>query len=120
MIIGIGTDILEIARIKRACRSARFIEKYFTVSERKLFSEKHPETAAGNFCCKEAAVKALGCGFDGFFPDCVEVVRDSRGAPVIIFHGKAKEIADSLGVVKIHASITHCDEYAAAFVVLEG
>ena len=120
MIIGVGTDIIEIARIKKACESARFVEANYTEAERELISVKGVLTAAGNFCCKEAAVKALGCGFAGFMPDAVEVLRNESGAPVVFFYKKAGEAAERLGVKKIHASITHCAEYAAAFVVLEG
>jgi len=120
MIIGIGTDIIEIERVINACAANNFTEKYFTESERQLLAEKKPETAAGSFCCKEAAAKALGCGFRFFSTKCVEILRNESGAPVVNLHGAAKETADKLGVTRIHASISHCGTYAAAFVIMEG
>jgi len=120
MIIGVGTDILEINRMEKACGNAQFIKKNFTALEIDFLINKKAETYAGNFCCKEAAVKALGCGFTGFMPDSVEVLRDVNAAPVINFHGEARRIADEKGVVNVHASISHDGRYAVAFVVLEG
>jgi len=120
MIIGIGADIIEIERVAKACADEKFRDKIFTVAEREMLVKKPPESAAGNFCCKEAAVKALGRGFASVAPIDVEALRDGSGAPVIFFHGAAREYAEALGVKKIHASVTHCKDYAAAFVVLEG
>jgi len=120
MIIGIGTDILAIDRMERACANARFVERWFTGPERELFTGRRIETIAGNFCCKEAAAKALGCGFKGFMPDSVEVLRDDNGAPVVNLYGVAKIVAERLNIKKIHASITHDGLYAAAFVIMEG
>ena len=119
MIVGIGVDIIETGRVKKACEKNDFMEKYFTDLEREFLSKKNPESAAGNFCCKEAAAKALGTGFKNFLPDDIEVLRNESGAPEVRFYGKAKETADRIGAGRIHASITHGGDYAAAFVVLE-
>ena len=113
-------DILAVARMEKVCANARFIERWFTGPERELFAGKKIETIAGNFCCKEATAKALGCGFKGFMPDSVEVLRDDNGAPVVNLYGAAKDAAERLHVKKIHASITHDGLYAAAFVIMEG
>ena len=119
MIIGIGADIAKIARIKKACEKTGFMEKYFTDSEREFLKKKPAESAAGNFCVKEAAAKALGCGFNGVSPREIEVLRNESGAPVVNLYGNASETAGRIGVKKIHASMTHDGDYAAAFVVLE-
>jgi len=105
---------METARLNE-----RFIKKNFTESEIAYLSGKKAESYAGNFCCKEAAAKALGCGFNGFTPVHIEVLRDDLSAPVVNFYGEAKRIADEKGVEKSHASISHDGRYAVAFVVLE-
>jgi len=120
MIVGIGTDILEISRIEKVYGNERFIEKNFTESEIEMFKNKKAETAAGNFCCKEAVSKALGCGFSNFMPISIEILRNESGAPVVALYGNAKKAAETMSVKKIHASISHCGQYAVSFVVLEG
>ena len=69
MIVGIGNDIIEIERIRKAASRDRFLEKYFTENENELFeSRKHqPQTIGGNFAVKEAVSKSHGHGYQGFF-----------------------------------------------------
>jgi len=119
MIAGAGTDILKISRMEKACLNERFITKNFTEPEIAYLSGKKAESYAGNFCCKEAAAKALGRGFSGFSPIHIEVLRDNNNAPYINFYGEAKKMADDMGVKRSHASISHDGQYAVAFVVLE-
>lgn len=119
MILGIGTDIIEIYRVKKAIESESFLKRNFTPAEIALISKKGAQTAAGNFAAKEALVKALGTGFSGFFPIEIEVLRKPSGAPFINLTHKAYDLSLSLGVKHIKVSISHSKEYAVAYVILE-
>lgn len=123
MIIGIGTDIIEIHRIEEAMgKTPSFFEKIFTEKERIHYKENHKkvESLAGFFAAKEAVSKALGTGFRGYTPCDIEVIPDELGKPEIVLLGGAKERGIHLGVKRIFVSISHCREYATAYVVLEG
>ncbi len=99
-ITGVGTDIIEIERIKKAVSSPRFLDRVYTERERAYAMERtNPyQTYAGMFAAKEAAVKAMG----GLIED-YEILHDDQGKPFI--NGKSA-----------HLSISHCDLYAVAFV----
>jgi len=110
-----------VARIEKAGKIDRFFTRNFTKKEIDLFNSKKPraQTVAGNFAAKEAVLKSLGCGlFDMQLID-IEVLRADSGQPYAVLHGKAKQIADDLGVSKIHLSITHTAQIAAAQAVAE-
>ena len=62
MIFGIGTDLIEVARVGKACEKEGFLARVFTEAECNLI-RKQPQKAAGNFAVKEAVVKAFGTGF---------------------------------------------------------
>ncbi|MDR2649533.1 MAG: holo-ACP synthase [Clostridiales bacterium] len=118
MIIGIGTDICEVARIINGMRNPRFRSKIFTEREAAYCADKPHETAAGLFAAKEAAVKAMGVGFRGFWPCDVEIARDDLGKPSVCPHGVFKDICRSKQV-NIHISISHTKDIAIAFAVAE-
>ena len=124
MILGIGTDIVSVERIERAIEQygARFADRVFTTDEWEFCKSRagNAECLAGRFAVKEAAFKALGHGWDecGGFTS-VEVVRQPKRRPEIVFHGRAKEIAERISVTRAHVSITHDAGFAAAIVVLE-
>lgn len=118
MIIGIGNDMIEIERVRKACQNRSFLTRYFTSKEQEKFNEK-PISIAGNFCVKEAVAKALGTGFRDFLPGDIEVLRDELGKPYVNLLGNADKKANELGVRKIHASISNLKDLAMAFVVLE-
>ena len=122
MIKGIGSDIIEIERIKKAAEKESFIRKYFTEGEIAYFESKNmrAETIAGNFAAKEAIVKAMGTGFSGFGAEEISVLRKENGKPYVVFEGKAKEKSLSLGITKTELSISHCRDYAMAFAICEG
>lgn len=120
MIFGIGTDIIEIERIETAIkRNPKFLEKMFTEREIELFKERNfkNETIAGSFCVKEAVSKALGTGIRGFAFKDIEVLRDSLGKPEVILGDKITNIINNK--LKVHASISHNNDTAIAFVVIE-
>ena len=118
MIRGIGNDIIEIQRVKRACQSEAFLRYVYTVKEQECF-RRLPASLAGNFAVKEAVAKVLGTGFRGFGPNSIEVLRDRLGKPYVRVLGNAKERAEELGITEFHVSITNTREYAVAFVVAE-
>jgi hydroxyethylthiazole kinase-like uncharacterized protein yjeF len=119
MILGTGTDIVEISRIKDLCGNTRFMEKMFTFKEREYLKQKGPESTAGYFCAKEATSKALGTGFSGFKFTDIEIIK-KEGVPLILLHGNAFNIACSMGIKEIHISISHCRNYATAIAIAEG
>ncbi len=118
MVYGIGTDIVEIARIKKAMEIPRFGQRVFSPRELEYFSSCHNphQSAAANFCGKEAFGKALGTGVSGFSLVEVEIVRDTLGKPVIELSGSAKDIATKLGI-EVSITLSHCKDYAVAFVI---
>lgn len=121
MIIGIGTDIIEIKRIEEAVnRTPKFLEKMFTEKEIALFKSKamKMETIAGNFAAKEALSKALGTGFRGYSFKDFEVLRNELGKPII---EPCEKVKDNIGKedIKINVSISHNRSDAIAFVVVE-
>ena len=126
MIKGIGTDICDIARIRKMVESDKkdlFFAKVFTAKELEMAEVyKDPSTFfAGRWAAKEALAKALGTGFG---KQCrwldIEVQRLESGAPQLILSELTKETANALAVKSIHLSISHEKETAVAFVVLEG
>ncbi len=121
MILGVGTDIIEIERIKKAIeRTPKFLEKTFTEKEIELFKSKamKAESIAGNFAAKEAISKAIGRGFRGFAFNDLEVLRDELGKPIVNISDKVKEFLEYEEVI-FHISISHNKTCAIAFVTME-
>jgi len=124
MIVGTGIDIAEVPRIARSIErfGARFLERIFTEGEMRYCDAKanRVERYAVRFAAKEAAMKALGTGWNHGvrWRDC-EVVRMPGGRPTMKFHGKAAEFAGRLGAKNISLSLTHTKEQAFAQVILE-
>lgn len=109
MIIGIGTDIIEIERIEIAVKRTKgFINKLFTENEINIFESRgfKSEVIAGNFAAKEAVSKALGTGFRGFGVKDIEILRDELGKPVVNLNSNVYEILKRKDV-NIHLSISH-------------
>ena len=121
MIIGIGTDIIEIERVARAVEREHFKNKVFTKTEQD-YCESHGRQAAASyaarFAAKEAFFKAIGTGIVTDLTN-VEVVNDESGQPQIFLNGKAEEIAKNLQVEKIFLSLSHSQKFATAFCVVE-
>lgn len=125
MIISIGTDIIEVERIKTAlARTPRFCERVFTEAEQ-AYCETRGESVraqhyAARFAAKEAAFKALGTGWrDGLAWHDAEVTRDTRGAPSIVFRNLAQDIFNRSGATHAHLSLSHTATYAIAYLILE-
>lgn len=123
-IIGLGTDIVEIARIQTSLtRSPALVQRVLTAPEQALYAQ-HPQAAryfAKRFAAKEAAAKALGTGIGrGVSFQHMVVSNNVDGKPELAFSGYAAELAQQLGVTSIWLSITDEQAYAAATVILEG
>ena len=98
MIIGIGTDIIEIDRIEKAInRNNGFLDKVFTAREIEMFKERNmrSEVIAGNFAAKEAVSKALGTGFRGFSLGDIEILRDQLGKPIVYLSDNIENIINA-------------------------
>jgi len=122
MIAGIGTDIIEINRIKKVIISKpEFIIKSFTIKEQEYFQNRNNaiQTIAGNYAAKESISKALGTGFRGFGLIDIEVLRDKKGMPIVFLYGKAKQIQKQKSIKNIWVSISHCEIYATAYAIAE-
>ena len=116
--IRVGTDIVEIDRIKKSAQRQSFVERVYSPQEREMFEERgfpYP-SMAGNWAAKEAFSKALGTGVREFKLAEVEVLRDDMGAPYIKLSGSAEKIAEKMGL-DFSVSISHCENYATAVVV---
>ena len=125
MILGIGFDLVDIARLERvlARHGERAHERLFTAGEsRYCDSASRPgESYAARFAAKEAFFKAVRTGWgQGVAWTEVEVVSTVEGAPELRLHGGARDRAEALGVRRMHLSLTHSGDTAGAFLVLEG
>lgn len=123
MIVGIGTDVLDVARVRRDLRRedevlrAAFTPREVEYCERMRYPARH---YAARFAAKEAFVKALGTGFDkGIAWHDVEVHHDAAGAPRVVLRGAARRLAARRGVKKIWVSLSHTASLATATVVIE-
>ena len=119
MIIGIGTDIVEISRIRDMIErhGDHFVDRTFCTDEIAYCNRFRDPAArfAGRWAAKEAVVKVLGTGFVkgiGFHDVCV--VPEDSGRPQVILTGGAQEEASKLGIGSVMISISHCREHATA------
>jgi holo-[acyl-carrier protein] synthase len=126
MILGIGIDVVENARIADAIRrhGDRFIQKIYQAAEVeycRAMTDPAPHFAA-RFAAKEAVSKAFGTAFAGEFAwKDVEVRRKASGEPFIVLHRGAAELAKRLGIASVLVSLSHSQLYAVAnAVVIKG
>lgn len=124
MIVSIGIDIIEVARIREVLqRTPRFGARVFTPRERAYCAGRGAAAAqhyAARFAAKEAALKALQTGWRGGISwQDVEIAAHDSGAPYLILHGPVKDLFNSSGATAAHLSISHTSEHAIAQVVLE-
>ena len=124
MIISIGVDIIEVRRVRETIkRTPRFAQRVFTAAEREYCESRGAVAAqhyAARFAAKEAALKALQTGWSGGISwQDVEVTAKESGAPLILFHGRARELYELSGANAAHLSLAHTAEQAIAEVILE-
>ena len=118
MILGIGNDMIEIERVKKACEKQAFLVRCYTEKEIELCAGNESRLA-GNFAVKEAVAKSFGTCFRGFETRDIEVVRDELGRPYVNLYGGAKKLYEKMGATAIHVSITNTEDYAVAMALLE-
>ena len=124
MIVSIGIDIIEVRRVREVLvRTPRFAERVFTPAERNYCDGRGAVAAehyAARFAAKEAALKALQTGWSGGIAwQDVEISAKESGAPLLIFHGRVRELYEKSGATAAHLSMSHTSEHAIAEVVLE-
>jgi holo-[acyl-carrier protein] synthase len=124
MIVSIGIDIIEVARIREVLlRTPRFRERVFTASEREYCDSRGAVAAqhyAARFAAKEAALKALQTGWRGGISwHDIEITSLDSGAPILTFEGEVKRLMENSGATAAHLSMSHTSEHAIAEVVLE-
>ena len=122
MIVGLGTDIVQVERIARAMEQYgdHFLEKVFTPEERG-YCDSRPNRAeryAVRFAAKEAFSKAIGTGWNNLFGwKDVAVARDEYGKPALVLKGT---LADVWGIgYRFHISLSHTSDIAMATVIIE-
>ena len=124
MIFGIGTDIVELERIRKLDSLEKFADKILSLNELEVFKsqidEKKVTFLAKQFAAKEAVSKALGTGIgkDIRFNQ-IEILRNSDGKPYLNHDGMITTIFNDLGITKTHVSLSDEKKYALAFVILE-
>ena len=125
MILGIGVDIIEVARIREAHArfGDRFVRRILRESEIAycLGHRDSGPSLAARFAAKEAVSKAFGTGIgtELGWTD-IEVARLASGAPYAILHGAGRELFQRRAARALHLSLSHTDQYAVAQAVLEG
>lgn len=121
-VIGLGIDLCEVKRFERLQENELFLQRVFSADEI-AYCKKRTQSAqsfAARFAAKEAFGKALGIGISGGVTlREVEVKHDEMNKPFLELSGETKNIAAKFGVTKIHVSLTHEKDMAAAVVILE-
>ena len=118
LIVGIGTDIVEIARVKRAAAREAFLMRVYTEAESR--GVQRMASYAARFAGKEAVMKALGTGLRGGTLHDIEILPDALGAPRVHLSGYFAQLARSRSVSKVWVSLSHSRAYATAQCVMEG
>jgi holo-[acyl-carrier protein] synthase len=127
-ILGTGIDMIEVERVERALTrprtGERFRDRVYTEREVAYCESRGKpryQSYAARFAAKEAAMKAMGTGWNrnvGWHE--IEVVRERGHAPAIVLSGKAAEYARRKHIAAFHLSITHTAANAMAHVIAEG
>src|ERR1700712_4567801 len=125
MVIGLGTDLIEIERIERSLErfGEQFLARVFTPGEIAYCHARKTsaESFAARFAAKEAGAKALGTGISrGVGWKEIEVRRNPGERPTLHWSGRAAERPQEMGVVRTELSLTHSRSTAMAVVVIEG
>lgn len=115
MIAGIGIDVVDIGRFERSiARTPALLERLFAESER----DRPARSLAARFAAKEALIKALG-GHAVIRWHDMQIVQDADGNPDFLLSGALAAHVTSLGIERVHLSMSHDAGIASAFVVLE-
>lgn len=125
MILGLGIDIIEVARIGLSYKKfgERFVNRILLPNEiTYCLSHQNPAPfLAARFAAKEAISKAFGTGIGGSLGwQDVEICRKDSGEPFVVLHGKGRELFLARQARQLLISISHTENYAAVTAVLEG
>ena len=123
MLIGVGCDVIESARVQKAIVKRSFVERVFAPEEIAYCESRGKQAAASfaaRFAAKEAVLKALGTGLRGGELTEIVITNDELGKPSVQLLGYHGQLAAKLGVKKIAISMSHSRETALAYVVMEG
>ena len=125
VILGLGTDIVEVPRIGRMLErhGELFLQRVYTEREIAYCQERKAalQHFAGRWAAKEAVMKTLSTGWSqGVGFKDIEVVSQISGAPLITLHGGAADVAEKLGIVQVMITISHCRAYATATAIACG
>jgi len=124
MIYGIGTDLVDLERIKKIKSLSTFAKKILGNQELQKYqqlTDGYNQSYIGKqFAGKEAFVKALGTGFKKpIFPRDIQILRNSFGQPEVLLSDEAKSYVENLGIIKTHVSLADESNHLIAFAVLE-
>ena len=124
MILGVGIDLIEVARVEHSIErfGERFLRRVLLESEiRYCLAHKRPGPhVAARFAAKEAVSKAFGTGIGGQLGwHDIEVERKESGEPFVTLRDKACELMKARGAQKLHLTLSHTEHHATAFVILE-
>lgn len=121
MILGIGVDIVDLARFERAAsRTPRLLDRLFAQSEQMSGGRQRPlRSLAARFAAKEALIKAVG-GSEGMRWHDVQVVSDELRNPSFLLQGRIADAVAARGITHMHLSMSHDAGIAIAYVVAEG
>ena len=124
MIYGIGTDLVDLERIKKIKSLSAFAKKILGNQELKKYQQLtegcNQSYIGKQFAGKEAFVKALGTGFKKpIYPRDIQILRNSFGQPEVLLSDEAKTYVEDLGITKTHVSLSDEKYHLIAFAVLE-
>jgi holo-[acyl-carrier protein] synthase len=119
VIVGLGTDIVEVRRIERMIErhGEAFLQRIFTPAEIGYCQQRRfaSEPFAGRWAAKEAVMKVLGTGFiQGTHFQEIEILSEESGRPRVLLHGSTAALAKQLGIDQILVTMSHSREYATA------
>ena len=124
MIFGIGTDIVEVERIKNLSSISKFAKKILSQNELNTFNSLNKDQQiyflSKQFAAKEAISKALGTGIGHEVSlNNIEILRDEKGKPFFNAINELSLLISDLGITKTHVSLADESNYAIAMVILE-
>ena len=125
MILGVGIDIIEVARIQASHErfGQRFLKRVLRPDEvAYCLLHKNPAPfLAARFAAKEAVSKAFGTGIGSQLGwQDIEVKHRESGQPFVVLHGDGQKLLEQRGGRIVHLSLSHTENYAAAVAILEG
>jgi len=123
VILGLGVDVVHVARIRRWLSTPGLVDRFFHPEEIQAAMERGHAAAlslAARFAAKEAYGKALGTGLAGIRLRDIQVINNYNGRPDMVLHGAALERFREMGGTSLHVSLTHEADNAIAVAIIEG